>query len=306
MQEHAVEIGSGAVRLSGALTLPEAAGADRRAVLFLSGSGPIDRDENMPDQRLDIFNTMARHFAGLGIASLRYDKRGCGHSAGDYLSAGQDDFLADAAAALRYLREALPDRRICLLGHSEGTLLAARLSLEHPVDGLVLLAPFVAKIEDILMHQASQIEKEARGARRLSGLINRALAALGLSPRASQRRLIDKLRSTSVPVLRHGGRSIEARSLRDLLALDPAEIYASVTTPILLIAGEKDLQCDPRDAQRIAQIAGPRATAAIIPDLTHILRRDPGPPSFASCAALVSQPMDEGVIRLAGDWIAAF
>lgn len=304
MREQDVEIEAGDVRLHGTLTLPASPAIDA-AVLFLHGSGPLDRDENMPGQRLDVFNTLARHFSDLGIASLRYDKRGCGRSTGDYVTAGQDDLKADAAACLRHLAGALPEAGIHLVGHSEGTLLAARLSLEHKVDGLVLISPFLARIEDVLMAQAGAIETMLRQTRGLAGLLNRAVMAAGFSPRASQRRLIAKLRATTAPTFRNGGRPLEVRSLRDLLMLDPAETYARVRTPMLLIAGEKDIQCDPRDASRIAALAGAQTTATVIPDLTHILRRDPGPASFAAYAELLAQPVDPEVLRIAGDWIAA-
>lgn len=301
MQEQDVEI-AGAVRLHGTLTVPDA--RKPVVVLFLHGSGPLDRDENMPGQSLDVFNTLARHFAGLGIASLRYDKRGCGRSTGDYVTAGQDDLKADAAACLQRLAEAAPDARLCLVGHSEGTLLAARLSLERKVDGLVLLSPFLATLEELLMAQARSWEGMLRQTRGLAGLLNRTAMAIGLAPMRLQRRLIEKLKTTSVATFRHYGRPIEARSLRDLLALDPAEIYSRVRTPMLLISGAKDLQCDPRDAERIASLAGPQASAIAVPGLTHILRRDPDPHSFASYPKLLSQPVDAEVLQLAGDWLA--
>ena len=52
---------------------------------MIHGSGPMDRNENMPGQSLNVFNTIAEHLAEKGIASLRYDKRGCGKSGGNYL-----------------------------------------------------------------------------------------------------------------------------------------------------------------------------------------------------------------------------
>lgn len=304
MQERDVEVDANGVRLHGTLTIPDGQ-APRAAVLFLHGSGPLDRDENMPGQRLDVFNTLAHHFAGLGIASLRYDKRGCGRSTGDYITAGQDDLKADADACLRHLAEAAPDARICIVGHSEGTLLAARLSLERAVDGLILISPFLARVEDLLMMQARSMEAVLRETRGLAGFLNRSVMAIGLAPTAGQRRLIRKLRTTSVPTFRHYGRPIEARSLRDLLLLDPSEIYSRVRTPMLLITGEKDIQCDPRDGDRIAGIVGSQATAVTIPNLTHILRRDPDVHTFASYAKLLSLPLDPEVLRLSGDWLAA-
>lgn len=58
------------------------------AALLISGSGPLDRNSNMPGQALSIASAVASHLAHHGIASLRYDKRGVAASAGEYLRTG--------------------------------------------------------------------------------------------------------------------------------------------------------------------------------------------------------------------------
>ena len=58
----------------------------------------------MSGQRLDVAVAIADALAEVGVASLRYDKRGVGESDGDYLSMGFDDETSDAAAALEALR----------------------------------------------------------------------------------------------------------------------------------------------------------------------------------------------------------
>ncbi len=83
------------VELVGELTSPESAGS-HPAALILSGSGPLDRDSNMPEQKLDIANALASALAARGVASLRYDKRGVGESGGDYLVTGFDQETSDA------------------------------------------------------------------------------------------------------------------------------------------------------------------------------------------------------------------
>ncbi len=59
MQETDVVIQSGATRLAGTFCVPARNGFFP-AVLMTHGSGPLDRDENMKGQSLDIFNTIAR------------------------------------------------------------------------------------------------------------------------------------------------------------------------------------------------------------------------------------------------------
>jgi predicted acyl esterase len=56
-------------------------------VLMVHGSGPLDRNGNMPGQNIDIFNMIAQHLANNRIASLRFDKRGCGKSTGNFETA---------------------------------------------------------------------------------------------------------------------------------------------------------------------------------------------------------------------------
>ncbi|MCW5697109.1 MAG: alpha/beta fold hydrolase [Bauldia sp.] len=117
-------------------------------MLCIHGSGPLDRNENLPVQRMDIFNTVAADLAPRGIATLRYDKRGCGRSTGKYYTASYGDLVGDVVAAMRFLRSAEGGafRRIVLLGHSEGTIIAASVAASGgPLDGLVLLAPFVER-----------------------------------------------------------------------------------------------------------------------------------------------------------------
>src|SRR5688572_15391124 len=119
MLERELQIEAHGNRLSGTFCQPTALGRFP-TVLMVHGSGPQDRDENMPGQRLDVFNTIAHHLARAGFASLRYDKRGCGKSSGDYLRAGQADLVADVLAWIDRLRvESSCSDKLFLLGHSE-------------------------------------------------------------------------------------------------------------------------------------------------------------------------------------------
>lgn len=303
MPEEALLVPSGDATLAATLTLPDAEGPCP-VVLCLHGSGPLDRDENMPAQRLDVFNVLAADLARRGVATLRYDKRGVGESTGDYYAAGQTELLADAIASLDYLDHL--DRgftKRIVLGHSEGTLLAARLSLVRPMDGLVLLNPFAQPMEEILMAQAAQLEIALRGAPGIGGWFARLLTRFTGGPVASQRKLLGRLRSSTHESFRVGGQRVPARSLRELIELVPAEIYAAVTVPCLVLGGEKDLQCSPEDVARVAELIGHGARAVVLDDLTHVLRRDAGEHTFLSYAKLIEQPVDPEVVEQVGAWV---
>jgi dipeptidyl aminopeptidase/acylaminoacyl peptidase len=132
MLELELEIEAVGALLSGTLCLPSDRGP-MPAVLMLPGSGPMDRNENMEGQCLNTFNTFAHQLAEIGFASLRYDKRGCGKSTGEYFQAGYFDFVEDAVACFDRLKchSLCASDQIYALGHSEGTLTAMHVSLQR-------------------------------------------------------------------------------------------------------------------------------------------------------------------------------
>jgi uncharacterized protein len=69
-------------RLVGVVRWPDQGGRVP-AALILNGSGPLDRDSNMPGQDLNVAVAIADALAAVGVASVRYDKRGVGESDGD-------------------------------------------------------------------------------------------------------------------------------------------------------------------------------------------------------------------------------
>ncbi len=304
MTEQDLVVSSGDISLAGTLTWPDGS-AHVPLVLMIHGSGPLDRDENIPIQKLNIFNALAKTFVENGIASFRYDKRGCGKSLGKFIEAGYLDLVADAEACLAHLRENFADRAngIYLLGHSEGTLIAAEIALRQPVDGLVQLAPFVEDMEKILRDQARKGDEMIDRMSGFQGKLVRFITRLTGRPSQQQDRIIDKVKSTNDPTIRVGLQKLGARWLRELFAANPPEIYSSVNAPTLLIGGGKDLQCNPADSARIAEILGDRATVHMVDDLTHILRRDPDHHTFESYKKLLKQPMDEGIQQVAAAWI---
>jgi uncharacterized protein len=276
------------------------------AALMVHGSGPVDRDENMRHQRLDIFNTLAFQLAEHGVASLRYDKRGCGRSTGDYWKAGYWDLVGDATTAFDALRmnEAVVEQRLFVLGHSEGCAIAAEIGLRRAaVSGLVLLAPFLHDVETLLLEQAQQVEDEFRRVPGWGGRLQRAPWAVLGSPVVQQRKLIARLRTSRADSIRILFQKVPAKALRELLDLDVSALFQKVECPLLLIGGQKDVQCPPADAERIAEITPGPAEANVVADLTHVLRCDSGPPSLLGSFALLKKPVEPTVLDLVTDWI---
>ncbi len=87
-------------------------------------AGPQDRDETVAGQRP--FRVLSDALVARGIAVLRYDDRGVAASTGTFATATLFDFARDATAAAAYLaaQPGIDARRVGLIGHSEGGLVA--------------------------------------------------------------------------------------------------------------------------------------------------------------------------------------
>ncbi|WP_377511410.1 alpha/beta hydrolase [Octadecabacter sp. R77987] len=273
-------------------------------VLMLHGSGPLDRDGNMPGQKLDIFNTIADELVQAGISSYRYDKRGCGQSSGDYWASGLNELVKDACAAVDMLAS-LPDTDgIVLLGHSEGTMIAPIVAhLKPEVSGLILLCPTIQPVEETLMRQAGYFAKMVDQMPGMRGVITRLIAGMRGGIPKQQRTLIDRIKAADMGAFRSKGQSVPPKLLRGLLAHDPMSWIRKVQVPVLAIAGAKDIQCLPGDAKLIKELAAGPVENHCLSDLTHILRTDSAPASFDRYAELMAKKPDPRVTQLCIDWI---
>ncbi len=142
---------SDGVQLAGTLTRPQGPGPFA-AVVLLPGSGPHDRNETIFGHRP--FWVLADALTRRGIAVLRFDARGVAKSTGSYGKSTTYDFVNDARATVEFLRARadIDKRRVGLLGHSEGTIVAALAAAQSPdVAFLVLLgAPGLTGEENVL------------------------------------------------------------------------------------------------------------------------------------------------------------
>lgn len=86
-----------------------------------------------------VAHTLARAFVGIGFATLRFNFRGVGESAGAF-----DDGigeLQDVLAALDYIHGRYPEMPRWLSGFSFGAAMSIRAAAESGVSGLVSIAP---------------------------------------------------------------------------------------------------------------------------------------------------------------------
>ena len=164
-----VRFPSGAIELAGTLTLP-AGHAPFPCCLMVGGSGPQVRDGSFDFARTDYFPTplarrpllefQARALERAGIASMRFDKRGCGASQGEFRTASFDDLVSDASAALDSLAglSQIDGNRIGILGKSEGAVVAlCTASSRRDVSFYVWESGFVQSVRELAEYQLQDL-----------------------------------------------------------------------------------------------------------------------------------------------------
>ena len=147
--------------LKGMLTLPEGDGPFPAAVL-VHGSGSSNMDEKV--KKLTPFKDIALGLAQRGVATIRYDKRSFTHGLKmvadkNLVITVREETIDDALLAAALLRSdpRIDPRRVFLIGHSMGAMLAPRIEGEGgDFCGLVLMAGTPRRLEEVLMEQTAE------------------------------------------------------------------------------------------------------------------------------------------------------
>ena len=265
-----VSIPANGFSLSGTMTLPtQAAGRLRHpAVILVPGARATERDETLAG--VAIYQQLAGALADRGFLVLRYDRRGFGQSGGRIESATLEDSVDDVLAAYRWVkkRRDVDNKRISVLGHSEGGIVAMLAAArEDDIASLVLVAtPGVRGSELILEQQRQQLaQMNATEAERE--------AKIELQKRI-QLAVISGVGWESLPAgLR---KQADTPWFRSLLIFDPAKVMPRVKQPILIVQGALDTQVPAHHGDRLAEMArqrkkNPPIEIATIPGVNHLL-----------------------------------
>jgi pimeloyl-ACP methyl ester carboxylesterase len=112
------------------------------------------------------FLVLSDYLTRRGIAVLRTDDRGVGKSTGNFNTSTTADFATDTEAGIAFLktRVEVNPKKIGLIGHSEGGIIAPMLAARnHDVAFIVMMAGPGLPGDEILASQA-QLISEAAGA----------------------------------------------------------------------------------------------------------------------------------------------
>lgn len=285
------------IRLAGTLTLPQKEGVFP-VVILISGSGPQNRDEELLGHKP--FLVLADYLTKNGIAVLRYDDRGIASSKGDFKTATTADFATDVEASIAYLktRKEINKKKIGLIGHSEGGIIAPMVANKSAdVAFIVLLAGTGIQGDKLLLLQQKLIGK-------VSGVSDEDLLKSELTNRkvfdiVNQSNSLEQLKTDLTNYLKQtlkddpNAEKPEGMSDDDLVKLqvnqianpwmhyfikyDPASTLEKVKCPVLALNGEKDLQVPPKEnleaiKKALAKGGNKKVTTKELPNLNHLFQ----------------------------------
>ena len=262
-RELELRIGDETTGLPATLALPNGKGPFS-AVVLVHGSGPHDRDETIGPNRP--FLDIARGLAARGVAVLRYEKRTKARPQ-DYAQNINIDSETtdDAVLAVALLRgqTGIDPKRVFVLGHSQGGMMAPRIGARDPqIAGLILLAAPSRALLDILIEQ------------------NRRMAILNDGKTSDAESIAIQQLTDSVNAVRSGRAIADAQAplglsaayWRSADAVDPVAEARAIAQPLLILQGARDIQVVDADWQGWKQAfhATPRVTFKLYETLNHL------------------------------------
>ena len=257
--------------LAGTLTTPSDGNFDK-VVILISGSGPQNRNEEIAIFNHRPFLVLSDYLTRNNIAVLRYDDRGVEESEGSQKGATSKDFADDVIAAVDFLkaRKAFDGKKIGLVGHSEGGMIAPIVASEREdIDFIVLLAGPGVPSQELMIKQASdnfkdapiseeaksvnmKIVKEVYSYINANENLNDESIKPGLSkildngydsfPEEMQKQISDKDEFIDSQI-----KIMASKWFLYFLKFDPAQYLSKVQCPVLAVNGELDIQVSAKE-----------------------------------------------------------
>lgn len=237
-------------------------------VILLSGSGPQDRDEYV--MGFPVFSVLSGHLTDAGIAVLRCDDRGIGGSTGGMEAFNDSVLLYEAGLMLDFLRQdgRIDRSRIGVLGHSEGSSTAFALaagrssdiafvvSMAGPaLDGYTTILAQQETIlrtqgfpeEEIVRRQAVQTEimdavLAGADSTELEAILERQFRAEFEGLTEEEIAMMGDAEGQIGMMVSQALQQVTSDWFRSFLVHDPAVSIRSVTCPVLVLSGGKDIQ----------------------------------------------------------------
>lgn len=241
-------------------TMLNAKNGNGTAIVFISGSGPTDRDGNSGiEGKNNSLKMLAEELGKKGYSSLRVDKRAIGKSYPGYPEKDLrfDTYVNDITDWITWVKANNKDiKKIVIAGHSEGSLIGMLAAQKTNADGFISLAgtgvtgDSIVKLQLVDKLMPVQYEESA------AALDSLADGHLVKKPPLY---LMMLFRPSVQPYL------------ISWLKYNPAVEIAKLTCPVLIVQGLNDLQVFKNDAEILAK-ANPKAEMVLLDKVTHTLK----------------------------------
>lgn len=314
------------ITLAGTLTLPAAEGRFP-VVVLISGSGPQDRNEELMGHKP--FWVLADHLTKNGFAVLRYDDRGIAKSKGTFKGATSADFSRDVMAAVSYLktRKEIDPKKIGLIGHSEGGLIAPMVAAQSKdIAFLVLMAGPGVPGKDIIQLQGELIARSMGAPEadiKASGDIMKEIMNIITSGKDSNvlnnefktaltrryQNLPDSVKKDLPETVFYNQYAVLNEPwMKYFLAYDPATSLHKIKIPVLALNGSLDLQVSPSQnlptiKQALDKARNKKYLIKELPGLNHLFQeaKTGSPAEYAD----IEQTLSPVMLKEMTDWLKA-
>jgi uncharacterized protein len=281
--------------LKGTMLAPVSPGGP--TILIVPGSGPTDRDGNNPfGLKASTYKLLAEGLAERGLGTVRIDKRGMFASTAavpDGNAVTIDDYATDVGSWIASIRKQTGVPCVWVLGHSEGGLVAlAAAQKVSDICGLVLISAAGRPLGEVLRTQIRSNPANAP-------ILDQAMAAID-NLEAGKHFDVTGMNPALLPLF--------APQLQGFLinafSYDPAKLIATISKPMLILQGERDLQVSVADAERLKQ-AAPQAKLVLLPNTNHVLKTVTTTDPRANSATYMdpSLPLAPGVVDAVANFV---
>jgi alpha/beta superfamily hydrolase len=250
-------IQAGDVKIHTVLTSPTADQLCPLAII-IAGSGPTDLNGNQQNMSNNSLKYLSEALVENNIATVRFDKRGVGKSKSGVFKEADltiDRYADDLVSIINYFR-GKGYSSIYVIGHSEGSLIGLIALQNCKISGFVSIAGPGNSADEVLKKQ-------------LRPKIPPVLFT-------QVETIIDSLKNSNlVKHLPPQFNSIFRPSVQPYLIswfkYDPAILISDLNCPVIIIQGDKDIQVDVEDANRLVK-ASRNGKLIIISNMNHVLK----------------------------------
>jgi uncharacterized protein len=316
------------IQFGGTLTFPKGKGKFP-AVILITGSGQQDRDETLFGHKP--FWVIADALSREGFAVLRIDDRGIGETTGKPGTSAE--YAQDILAAIDFLksRKEVNPKKIGLMGHSEGGMIAPMVATQSKdVAFIVSLAGLGVGGRELLLKQSDDILAKTGTNAAYRGNVQTLNAALydaairlpleGDIKDSLQLAFDNWLKAQPDAVLGQMGFKSEvgrknvtrqfdqigSKWYRYFLKYDPQPILAQIKIPVLALNGSNDLQVSAKENlagfEKGLMAAGNKSFKTMeLPGLNHLFQQ------CQKCTVaeygMLEETFSPEVLKLIIDWL---